>query len=162
MLEVLLVAAAVVGIPALLLGLVRLVFPDSAPKGMPDWWSGWFRGGSPGMERAWHVAIAVGLVVLLFAALPSHGPRSESIVVAILALAILAWFFHVWRREFLFLMDRHDDDFPGRSDKLIWAIMLTMLAPVGLWFFRSYHLAHWPEPEPEPETTRGHAAADLS
>ena len=23
------------------------------------------------------------------------------------------------------------------------------MAPVGLWLFRGYHLAHWPEPEAE-------------
>jgi hypothetical protein len=69
---------------------------------------------------------------------------------AIVVGIILTLFLRAWRHEFLFLMGRRDDDFPGRHDKLVWVLMLTAFAPVGLWFFRTYHLAHWPEPEPKP------------
>ena len=44
-------------------------------------------------------------------------------------------------------MGLRDDDFPGRNDKLIWVFLLLLLAPVGAWLFRSYRLAHWPQPE---------------
>ncbi len=43
-------------------------------------------------------------------------------------------------------MGLRDDDFPGRHDKLIW-VLVFVFAPVGAWFFRSYRLAHWPEPK---------------
>jgi hypothetical protein len=70
------------------------------------------------------------------------------------AIVVVAFFLRAWRSEFLFLMGLRDDDFPGRYDKLIWSVVLTAFAPVGLWFFRSYHLAHWPEPEPKPDHAR--------
>jgi hypothetical protein len=67
--------------------------------------------------------------------------------IALLSLWVLAWFVRNWRKEFVFLMGLRDDDLPGRHDKLIWATMLVALAPIGVWFFRSYRLAHWPEPK---------------
>jgi hypothetical protein len=60
----------------------------------------------------------------------------------------LAWFIQNWRNEFVVLMGLRHDDFPGQNDKVIWAIMLLAFAPITVWFFRSYRLAHWPEPEP--------------
>ncbi len=62
-------------------------------------------------------------------------------------LIILGLFLRTWRDEFLFLMGLHDDDFPGRNDKLIWVFLLLVLAPVGVWLFRSYRMARWPQPE---------------
>jgi hypothetical protein len=43
-------------------------------------------------------------------------------------------------------MGLRDADFPGRHDMLIWAFLLFVFAPIAVWFFRSYRLAHWPEP----------------
>jgi len=106
------------------------------------------------------VAIALGLILLLAALNAEVGPRGESNVLAVLCLGVLGVFLHIWRREFVFLMGRRDEEFPGQFDKLIWAAFLIMMAPVGLWFFRSYRLGHWPEPK--TETIRGRAAADLS
>jgi hypothetical protein len=40
-----------------------------------------------------------------------------------------------------------DDDFPRHPDKLIWALVLLVFAPIGDWLCRSYRLAHWPEPK---------------
>ena len=60
----------------------------------------------------------------------------------------------MWVREFRLLMLRRDDEFPGRSDKLAWIFALTILAPAGVWLFRSFRHARWPEaptPEPLPE-----------
>jgi hypothetical protein len=59
---------------------------------------------------------------------------------------VLAWFVRAWSHEFVFLMGLRDADFPGRHDKLIWAFLLFVFAPIAVWFFRSYRLAHWPEP----------------
>ncbi len=63
-----------------------------------------------------------------------------------ISILILAWFVRAWSHEFVFVMGRRDDDFPGRHDKLIWAFLLFVFAPIAVWFFRSYRLAHWPEP----------------
>jgi hypothetical protein len=42
-------------------------------------------------------------------------------------------------------MSRRDDEFPGRSDKRGWFLLLTLAAPAGVWIFRSYRKARWPE-----------------
>jgi hypothetical protein len=68
----------------------------------------------------------------------------------LVSLLVLAWFLRNWRDEFVFLMGLGDGDFPGRHDKVTWVVMLTAFAPIGVWFFRAYRLAHWPEPEPAP------------
>ena len=33
-------------------------------------------------------------------------------------------------------MGLRDGDFPGRNDKLIWAVMLLFFAPASIWLFR--------------------------
>jgi hypothetical protein len=91
-------------------------------------------------------AVAVAALVLLFFA---SRPGPERIFpLTLLALWVLAWFFRNWRGEFVSLMGLRDEDFPGRHDKLIWVAMVLFLAPIGVWFFRAYRLAHWPEPAP--------------
>jgi hypothetical protein len=67
------------------------------------------------------------------------GYLTLSVVVALLI------FFGLWRREFRLLMLRRDDEFPGRLDKIGWFLMLTVAAPAGVWLFRSYRKARWPE-----------------
>jgi hypothetical protein len=62
-----------------------------------------------------------------------------SVVIALLV------FFGLWRREFRLLMLRRDDEFPGRLDKIGWFLMLTVAAPAGVWLYRSYRKARWPE-----------------
>ncbi len=86
--------------------------------------------------------------------------RYERIMIfTLISLLVLAWFVRNWRNEFVLLMGLRDDDFPGRNDKLIWAILLVAFAPLSIWFFRSYRLAHWPEPEPALELSL-HAATE--
>ena len=93
--------------------------------------------------------VLVGLVVVAFIfALIAAGPHDGSLLFLLACLFVLALFLRAWRREFHFLMSLRDDDFPGRFDKLVWAVLLTTLPPIGLWCFRSYHVAHWPEPKP--------------
>ena len=54
--------------------------------------------------------------------------------------------------KFRLLMVRRDDEFPGRSDKLAWIFALTILAPAGVWMFRSFRLARWPSTPMTTET----------
>lgn len=92
--------------------------------------------------RPWQ-AVAVAAIVLALAI-----PASVLLVVA--AVAVLVAIFGVeWLAEFQFLMRLGDDAFRGRNDKLIWAILLIVLPPVGLWQFRVHRQAHWPEAKPE-------------
>jgi len=66
-----------------------------------------------------------------------------------ISVVVLAWFVRAWIHEFVFLMGLRDDDLPGRHDKIIWAFLLFVFAPISIWFFRSYRLVHWPEPVAE-------------
>ena len=83
------------------------------------------------------------LLVILTAVLPL-------VPVALLAVVLAALFLfgRAWVREFGYLMRLDDDAFPGRNDKLIWAMLLIVLPPVGAWMFGSYREAHWPEAKP--------------
>jgi hypothetical protein len=101
----------------------------------------------------------LAIVLLFLIAMEAQGPAFT--LLALLTAAI--FFFWAWQREFVYLMGLRDDAFPGRHDKLIWAFFLLMLAPIGLWFFRSYRLAHWPEPKAKPKPARqgGHTVSDL-
>ena len=89
--------------------------------------------------------VAVVVAALLFHLFTSH---EGYVSFWLLCLGFLIWFVRSWQRGFVFLMGLKDDDFPGRHDKLIWAAMLLFLAPIGVWFFRAYRQAHWPEPAP--------------
>ncbi len=74
-----------------------------------------------------------------------------------LALSVIATtlaFFALWRREFRLLMLRRDDEFPGRFDKVGWFLMLTLAAPAGVWLFRSFRAARWPEPKGDARPSR--------
>jgi hypothetical protein len=96
----------------------------------------------------WHIVLGVAVTALLLG-VASSSPHDDQVFVLLLSVLVLAFFFYVWKREFLFLMQLEDDELPGRFDKLIWFVMLTAFAPVGVWFFRSYRVAHWPEPKAE-------------
>jgi hypothetical protein len=89
------------------------------------------------------------MAAIVVAGLALHalsGPgRGGGLSVVLLFLLLLIWFVRNWQREFVFLMGLRDSDLPGRHDKLIWATVLMAFAPIGVWFFRSYRLAHWPE-----------------
>jgi hypothetical protein len=108
----------------------------------------------------WQLMCGVGVaafLILLF----EQGLAFAFTVFAV-SLLILGWFVHAWKHEFVFLMGLRDDGFPGRHDKLIWAFLLFAFAPITVWFFRSYRLAHWPEPVAEFHSTpvgESHATA---
>jgi hypothetical protein len=95
----------------------------------------------------WRMMTAVIVAALLFHMFTA---RDGLFSFVLLCLGFLTWFVRNWQKEFVFLMGLGDGDFPGRHDKVIWAIMLSVFAPVGVWFFRAYHRAHWPEPVPAP------------
>jgi hypothetical protein len=150
--ELLIIATLLVAVPFLLFGLpgglvkvVKSLRFDPRPDGMPQW-------------NLWHICVYVALAALLFAAMAA-GPRNEGFFLFLICVVVLGLFLRAWRREFLFLMGLRDDELPGRFDKLIWVVMLTSAAPIGVWFFRSYRLAHWPEPVAEPE--KGRIAPEL-
>jgi hypothetical protein len=96
------------------------------------WATGWFR-----QAEGWQIALLVLAVIVLVPVMP---------VVLILALlAAVVLFARAWLREFTYLMKLRDDVFPGHNDKLIWAILMIVLPPVGAWLFQTYREAHWPE-----------------
>jgi hypothetical protein len=130
-------------LPASLVGGFALLF-RLARIGSPEWVRR-FAGGS----RAWrfnlvHMMIAVIATALLLHAFSGPPTEDRVLAVVVLCLGVLGWFVRSWCNEFVFLMSRRDDEFPGRNDKLIWAIVLLAFAPVSVWLFRSFRLAYWP------------------
>src|SRR5689334_6716873 len=76
------------------------------------------------------------LFVLAMLVLAAAGP--DEFRIAVLLSAVVA-FALAWFHEFRFLMRLNDDAFPGRNDKLIWALLLMLFPPVGavvFWSFR--------------------------
>jgi hypothetical protein len=80
------------------------------------------------------------------------GATVPLIVIWLIALGALVFCL----RQFLDLMSRRDDQFPGRYDKLIWAaaiILTNVLGAFAYWMFKS-------KPAPESnESLRRHYAA---
>src|SRR5262249_36601347 len=145
------VAALVILIPGLLLGALSFIREHvSIEPLLPR-----------GLEKVWYLpALFLAILVLMLLLSSGLGPRGDFNVFVVVILVALGAFAYAWQRQFLFLMSLRDEDFPGQYDKAIWAFVLIALAPISFWMFRSYRLAHWPEPK--HETARGSAAADLS
>ena len=99
-----------------------------------NWAAGWLR-----QAEGWQIALLVVVAVLILPLMP--------LVLTLALLAAFVLFARAWLKEFTYLMRLSDDAFPGRNDKLIWAILLIVLAPVGTWLFQNYREAHWPEPK---------------
>lgn len=130
-------------VPLLALALVRLLDGATARSPRREWFAGWLS-----QSKLWHVVVALGLSACLFLIyLEPHGPR-KALPVYLTLLVLLALAVRAWRHEFLLLMALRDEDLPGRFDKLIWASVLLLVPPVGIWLFRSYREAHWPELAP--------------
>ena len=105
---------------------------------------GWLRrvGAWANQAETWQVIAVAILALVLLPALP-----------AVLVLALIAGFVlfaRAWLREFVYLMSLGDNAFPGSHDKVIWAVLMIVLPPVGAYLFRSYRLSHWPEPTTKP------------
>jgi hypothetical protein len=99
--------------------------------------------------RLWHVMAVVAILALLMATADAPG-----LWLLFGGFAILVFAARAWIKEMVFLMTLHDEDFPGRFDKLVWAFLLTVLAPVGYWAFRRFRNAHWPELAVESENVQ--------
>jgi hypothetical protein len=85
--------------------------------------------------------LIVGTIVIGFLLITASAP----VFLGLAILAAIALFARAWLREFSFLMGVDDSAFPGRSDKLIWALLLIVLPPVGVYLFRAHRRAYWPE-----------------
>jgi hypothetical protein len=142
MIEFMVFVAVALSLPVAVLGLLQIVAPQSPLH------EGLLRRIS--RFKLWQLMGLVVICGLLFAMMTVHSPIPFCLIV----LIVSGLFLKVWRDEFVFLMGRNDDEFPGRHDKLVWVVALLVFAPVGTWFFRSYRLAHWPEPagQLQPET----------
>jgi hypothetical protein len=141
MLEFLIFVAVVLSVPAVVLGFFQLVAPGSEIH-------------ESVMRRVarfklWQVMAVVVVCGLLFAMTTVPSPIYPFTLILLIGLGL---FFKAWRDEFVFLMGRHDAEFPGRHDKLMWVVLLLLYAPAGVWFFRSYRMIHWPEATQSPET----------
>jgi hypothetical protein len=141
---VIIVPALVVGFFALLFGLGRVVSPERVQR--------IGRGLRTAQYTLWHVMIGVMVTALALHAFVGDTGNERLFSTTLLSLLVLGWFVRVWCNQFVFLMGLGDDDLPGRHDKLIWAFLLFAFAPITVWFFRSYRLAHWPEPVPVRES----------
>jgi hypothetical protein len=133
-------SALVVGTLALIFGLGQVVSLDGLRRIRRALW--------PFQLNLWQMMTGVALAALLLMVFELAYERI--LIITLISLLVLAWFVRNWRNEFVFLMGLRDSDFPGRNDKLIWAVLLVAFAPFSVWFFRSYRLAHWPEPAEEP------------
>jgi hypothetical protein len=99
------------------------------------WAGGWLK-----QAEGWQIALLVVVGVLVLPAMP--------VLLALALLAAIVLFARAWLREFTYLMRLSDDAFPGHNDKLIWAILMIVLPPVGAWLFQTYREVHWPEAKP--------------
>ncbi len=132
-------------VPAMVVGGIALLFHLSN-IGSPEWIRRIGSGHRDWKFNLWHIMTSVVVFALLLQA-TSAPPQQSALSIVLLALGVLAWFVRTWCNEFVFLMGLGDEDFPGRNDKLIWAVVLLAFAPFSVWFFRSYRLAHWPQPK---------------
>lgn len=96
-------------------------------------------GRRPGPIRA--TALGVMALLLMAAALP--------LLLLWGAVIDIGLFVMAWVGEFSFLM-RRGDAFAGRTERLIWAVLLIALPPLGLFLFRAHRLLYWPESPPKP------------
>lgn len=160
-----LILVQLIVLPAIVVGGLAVLFRLSQ-VGSPEWVH---RIGGPRTWKfnLWHMMAAVIVAAPVLLAFEA-GPTGERLfALTLLALWVLSWFVRTWCNEFVFLMGLRDDDLPGRNDKLIWSIVLVAFAPIGIWLFRSYRLAHWPGPKfvsvsyspLDPEPARRESAA---
>jgi hypothetical protein len=103
------------------------------------------------------VAGVVAVVAWVCALVAS--PMEGWLLLSATAVVVLLAFAAMWVHEFRALMLRRDDEFPGRHDKLVWAVALLLIAPAGVWLFRAYRKAQWPDP-PRPRPARSETAPD--
>jgi hypothetical protein len=99
--------------------------------------------------ETWRMFVTLCVGIALLAVLTAIPALLVGFVLLLMFAAAVFFFAQSWLHEFTFLMRVEDDAFPGRNDKLIWAILLIFVPPVGIFLFRSYRQAHWPEAKPK-------------
>jgi hypothetical protein len=122
---------------AAIFGLAQFLSPDRLRRIGHDLWP---------LRRMtiWQMMSAVVVAAILFLAFEKG--YMIAFVIVVVSFFVLGWFVRAWSHEFVFLMGLRDTDLPARHDKLIWAFLLLTFPPITTWIFRSYRLAHWPEP----------------
>ncbi|MHC5544069.1 hypothetical protein ACYOEI_38070 [Singulisphaera rosea] len=141
--ELFVIIAFVIGLPILLLGLREIIVPPPAQR----------------QYRLWQIGAVILLSGLLFATFTS-GPNGGPYLF-LAGLFVVGFFAWSWRQEFLHLMSLRDEEFAGKYDKLVWALLLIAMPPVGLWFFRASPLARRPEPARAATTAKPMTARDF-
>jgi hypothetical protein len=144
---------ALIGVPMLFLVLIRYLDGSRSAFSARAGLAGWL-----GQVKLWQVAAAVALTACVYAVLMARH-QMGGFPFFLIVLCLIGLFLHAWRREFLFVMSRRDDEFPGSNDRLIWILLLIAFPPVGYWLFRPFREEHWPEPV--PERVEGHVVTDL-
>jgi hypothetical protein len=156
--------ASLIIVPAFVVGAFALLFHLSR-VGSSEWIRRIGAGPRTWKFNLWQMMAAVMVAALLLFVFEAGPHRDRLLAITLLAVWVLAWFVRTWCDEFVYLMGVRDEDLPGRHDKLIWVALLLAFAPIGVWLFRSYRLAHWPSPKPmmdpelDPEPARGSAGA---
>ncbi len=104
---------------------------------------GWVtnRAALPWNPRQWrfrlsHLQVAIALCAY-FLAIVKAGPGQEGVLILVAVLACLALFLRLWVREFRRFLALPDRAFRDGASRTYWIVMLTLLAPIGLWLFRS-------------------------
>jgi hypothetical protein len=123
-------------------GLAQVLSPDRIRRLGHDLW--------PPRLTLWQMMCMVAVAAFLILAF-ENGYMIGFVFFGV-SLFVLAWFVRAWSHEFVFLMGLRDTDLPARHDKLIWVFLLLIFPPVCTWLFRSYRLAHWPEPVLETQS----------
>jgi uncharacterized membrane protein YhaH (DUF805 family) len=136
--------ALMLSLPAAVVGGLALLFRLSR-VGSPEWVRRIAGGPRARRFNLWHMMAAVIVTGLLLVALTAPPGEEKGFAAVLLSLGILAWFVRSWCNEFVFLMGLRDEDFPGRNDKLIWAVVLLAFAPISVWLFRTFRAAQWPQ-----------------
>jgi hypothetical protein len=105
----------------------------------------WFRATGPWLVPALAMVIVTSILTLA-------GGLGGFVAAFVLAAIVL--FAANWLREFRCLMSMADDCFPGRNDKLVWAILMIFLPPVGVIAFWSFRRAYWATEKPSAAELR--------
>ncbi|HEX3446753.1 MAG TPA: hypothetical protein VHS97_00775 [Isosphaeraceae bacterium] len=134
-------AAFVVAFFGSIFGLAQVLSPDRIRRLGQNIW--------PLRLTLWQMMS--GVAVAAFLILAFEKGYETALVLVVVSLFVLAWFVRAWSHEFVFLMGLRDIDLPARHDKLIWAFLLLIFPPITTWLFRSFRLAHWPEPVQETQ-----------
>jgi len=106
-------------------------------------------------RRLVHLVCGGILTILFLLILTAHTSHQAELFIFLALMVVGAICFEIYVREFFKLMELSDDDFPGRNDKLIWALFMIVLPPIGVTLFRAYRLRRWPELNTKPASRPG-------